>query len=156
MNYLHKSRLMRSPSCLCVCLCIPLLNLNSWKNLCETWYVYHGTWAHLNGVIKISLPSVPTLQPLKFLRQNINIAWAPIPIFMKLGTYEYIMPREAISTAYFINPLDQWYQYYSLSPCRGNNRNVTLGPESTVMELGTYIIPPESISTANFINPPLQ
>jgi hypothetical protein len=32
--------------------------LNAWTNLYETWYVYHGTWAHLNGVFHKSLPSV--------------------------------------------------------------------------------------------------
>jgi hypothetical protein len=25
--------------------------------LCETWYLYRGTWAHLNGVLRKSLPS---------------------------------------------------------------------------------------------------
>jgi hypothetical protein len=40
---------MRSPCSLC----IPLYYLlNAWTNLYETWYVYHGTWAHLNGLIK--------------------------------------------------------------------------------------------------------
>jgi hypothetical protein len=29
--------------------------LNSWTNLYETWYVYHGTWAHLNDVLHKSL-----------------------------------------------------------------------------------------------------
>jgi hypothetical protein len=32
--------------------------LNSWTSLNETWYVYHGTWSHLNGVLHKSLPSV--------------------------------------------------------------------------------------------------
>jgi hypothetical protein len=32
--------------------------LNGWTNLYETWHVYHGTWAHLNGVLHKSLPSV--------------------------------------------------------------------------------------------------
>jgi hypothetical protein len=36
--------------CLCVCVSSPILN--AWTNLYETWYVYHGTWAHLNGLIK--------------------------------------------------------------------------------------------------------
>jgi hypothetical protein len=62
---------------------------------------WHANWHCVNGpyvcvcAIKTSLPSViPTLQPHKFLRQNLNIAWMPVPIFMKLGTY--IMPCEAI------------------------------------------------------------
>jgi hypothetical protein len=31
--------------------------LNAWTRLYETWYVHHGTWAHINGVIHKSLPS---------------------------------------------------------------------------------------------------
>jgi hypothetical protein len=31
---------------------------NAWTNLHETWYVYHGTWADLNGLLHESLPSV--------------------------------------------------------------------------------------------------
>jgi hypothetical protein len=32
--------------------------LNAWTNLHETWYVYHGIWAHLNGVLHESCSSV--------------------------------------------------------------------------------------------------
>jgi hypothetical protein len=32
--------------------------LNALTNLYETWYVYHGTWAHLNGILHKSLPLV--------------------------------------------------------------------------------------------------
>jgi hypothetical protein len=32
--------------------------MNAWTSLSETRYVYHGTWAHLNGVLYKSLPSV--------------------------------------------------------------------------------------------------
>jgi hypothetical protein len=39
-----------------------------------------------------------TLQTLKFLWQNLNIAWTLVPIYMKLGLF--IMPHEAVSTAY--------------------------------------------------------
>jgi hypothetical protein len=31
---------------------------NGWTKLYATRYVYHGTWAHLNGVLHKSLPSV--------------------------------------------------------------------------------------------------
>jgi hypothetical protein len=34
---------MRTSCCLCVS---PIYFLNAWTNLYETWYVYHGTWAH--------------------------------------------------------------------------------------------------------------
>jgi hypothetical protein len=44
---------------LCVCLCITAYQLlNVWTNLYETWYLYNDNWAHLNGVLHKSLPSV--------------------------------------------------------------------------------------------------
>jgi hypothetical protein len=80
----------------------------------EPWYIYHATWAHLNGALCESFSSlIPTLQPFEFLRQNLNIAWTPIPIFMKLS--KYIMPHEAIPTTYLINSSHQQYRHCSLS-----------------------------------------
>jgi hypothetical protein len=32
--------------------------LNAWTNFYETWYVYHGNWAHLNSVFHKFFPSV--------------------------------------------------------------------------------------------------
>jgi hypothetical protein len=43
--------------CPYVCLS-PYQLLNAWTSLYETWYVYRGTWAHLNGVLYKSLPLV--------------------------------------------------------------------------------------------------
>jgi hypothetical protein len=36
----------------------PYETLNTWTNLCETWYVYRGTWANLSGVLHKFLLSV--------------------------------------------------------------------------------------------------
>jgi hypothetical protein len=55
-------------------------NLNIAQNACtslnETWFVYHATWSHLNGILHKSLPSVtPRLQPLKlyhFINFNLH------------------------------------------------------------------------------------
>jgi hypothetical protein len=64
---------MKSPSCLCL-------------------YVY------LNGAVHKFLKSVmPTLQPLKLLRQTVNIPQTHVPIFMKLGMYVHIMPPDIMS-----------------------------------------------------------
>jgi hypothetical protein len=100
--------------CMSVCLHVyPYQLLNAWTNIYETWYVYHGTWANLNGVIHKSLPIVILwLQHLEFLRQNLNIAWMPVVIFMKLGLW--IMPPEAFSTVYSTNHSHQQYQHCSL------------------------------------------
>jgi hypothetical protein len=32
--------------------------LNAWTSLYVTWYVFHGTWAHLNGALHKSPPSI--------------------------------------------------------------------------------------------------
>jgi hypothetical protein len=48
---------LRPPCCLCVCIS-PLSTFDYLANLYEPWYVYHGTWAHLSGVLHKSLPSV--------------------------------------------------------------------------------------------------
>jgi hypothetical protein len=42
----------------CVSVNPPCQLLNAWTNLYETWYIYHGTWAHLNGILHKSLPSI--------------------------------------------------------------------------------------------------
>jgi hypothetical protein len=54
---------MRSPCCLCVYVS-PHQSLNVWTYLYETWYVYHGTWAYLNGVYLYVYPPIVTRQPL--------------------------------------------------------------------------------------------
>jgi hypothetical protein len=54
----NESRLVRSPCCLCVCQSPPYKLLNAWTNLYETWYVYYGTWTHLNCILHKSFPSV--------------------------------------------------------------------------------------------------
>jgi hypothetical protein len=78
----NKIRLMRSRCCLCAY--PPQQLLNTWTNLYDTWCIHHGTCAHLNGLLCKSFPSVIlTLQPLP--KQNVHIAWTPIPILMKLG-----------------------------------------------------------------------
>jgi hypothetical protein len=54
----RKIRLMRSPCCLYVHVFPSSQLSHAWASLYETWYVYYGTWAHLNGVLHKSLPSV--------------------------------------------------------------------------------------------------
>jgi hypothetical protein len=52
---------MRSPCCLCGPVNNPpplYINFECWTNPYETWYVYHGTWAHLNGILQKSPPLV--------------------------------------------------------------------------------------------------
>jgi hypothetical protein len=51
--------------CLCICvsrflyICIsPYQLLKVWANFYVPWYVYHGTWTHLKGVLNNFLPTV--------------------------------------------------------------------------------------------------
>jgi hypothetical protein len=34
------------------------VSMNTWTYIYETWYAYHGSWAHLNGILHKSLSSV--------------------------------------------------------------------------------------------------
>jgi hypothetical protein len=56
------SRLPKMSLChlhaVCVSVYPSFQRLIAWTNLYETWYVYHGTWAHLSGVLHKSLPSL--------------------------------------------------------------------------------------------------
>jgi hypothetical protein len=65
---------MTSPHYLCLSVYRPYQVLNAWTSLDETWYVYHdGNWAHLNGVLCKSLPSVFVsvyVSPSNFARQR--------------------------------------------------------------------------------------
>jgi hypothetical protein len=55
-------------------LAVPL-RLNDSINLYETWYVYHGTSAHLNGVHHNSPPiSSTNITTPKFIKENLIIA----------------------------------------------------------------------------------
>jgi hypothetical protein len=48
---------MRSPCCLCVYVS-PLSTLNAWTIFYESWYIYHGNWAYLSGLLNKFLPPV--------------------------------------------------------------------------------------------------
>jgi hypothetical protein len=54
-SWRNKFRLMDHLS---VCVYIPLLILNAWNNINETWYAYRGSWSHPKGVLHKSLSSV--------------------------------------------------------------------------------------------------
>jgi hypothetical protein len=42
----------------CVSVYSPYQPLNVWTNFYETLYVYHGAWAHIDGILHKSLPLV--------------------------------------------------------------------------------------------------
>jgi hypothetical protein len=79
--WINEISLRRSPCCLCACVSMrPLLSLlNGWTSFYETWYVHHGTWAHLIGTLFESLPSLclhvyPPFVARQWLSNNITAA----------------------------------------------------------------------------------
>jgi hypothetical protein len=54
----------------CFCLCIPPFQL--WIGLYETWYFYHGKWAHLNGVLRLQ-----NMLPLGCLQSVTSHVYSP-------------------------------------------------------------------------------
>jgi hypothetical protein len=82
----------------CSSVCVSLLKTFECLNqsLWNLVYVYHDTWEHLNEVLQKSLPTVIlSFELLWVLRHNFNVAWTPLPIFVKLVMY--ITLHEAIS-----------------------------------------------------------
>jgi hypothetical protein len=63
----------------CVPVYPPYKLLNAWTNLYETWYVYHSTWVHLNGILHKSLPRLclyvyPPIVARQRLGKNVTAA----------------------------------------------------------------------------------
>jgi hypothetical protein len=87
----NKSRLMRSSCCLCVCVSA---SINFWRP--EPVFMKLGTWAHLNGVLHKSLPSVcvsvcfPPIVARQRLARNVTAAvntQAPIEKLLNASFY---------------------------------------------------------------------
>jgi hypothetical protein len=69
---------MLSSCCLVACVFVysPLSTLNSWNNFHESWYVYHGTWSHLNDILHKSLLSgcmSSCVSPWQQLGKNVTV-----------------------------------------------------------------------------------
>jgi hypothetical protein len=78
---------------------------NFWMPNLSVWDLVFISYQLRNSLISLTSNT-------KFLRQNLNIAWTPVPIYMKLGKH---MPAEPISTAHFTTPFHQLHQQHSLS-----------------------------------------
>jgi hypothetical protein len=89
---------MRSPCCLCVCVS-PYELLNARPSLYENWRVYHGTWAHLNGALHGSLPSL-CLYPSTVARQRLG-KHSPAAMNTRNGKRNY-WARRFLNSPYFI------------------------------------------------------
>jgi hypothetical protein len=56
------------PNLSCPCVCVsPLVIVVFLKQIYETWHIYHGTWAHLNGLLLKFLPSLSVSVCVLFL-----------------------------------------------------------------------------------------
>jgi hypothetical protein len=81
-----KSRLMRWP-CLCLYVYLPVTtfacqNQSLWNLIFISWHLSSSQWHH-NSLLSV----IPTSKRLKFLRQNLNTDWMPVPVFTKLDMY---------------------------------------------------------------------
>jgi hypothetical protein len=63
----------------------------------------------------------------------------------------YIMPPEAISTAYLGNPSPYQFQHYNLSNCRDSYLKITWPPKP-VMKFDMNVMPSETIIVVHLIN----
>jgi hypothetical protein len=97
----------------------PLPLLNAWTNVCETWYVHYGTWAHFNGVLHKSLPSVCLDEyPLVFARQrfgeNVTASTntqAKIEILLDASFYTRFVSYQRKIGGWFFPELDAKFQH---------------------------------------------
>jgi hypothetical protein len=143
---------------LSVCLCISYILLNVWTNLYETWYVYHGTWAHLNGVFHKFLPSVcqyvyPFIVARQWAGKNVaaamnthkttelldaSISMRSVPYQRKVG--DYIFPELLVL---FVIILDHKRERYSSHPLNFGviNSSCNNGHELIYRNKLTLIIP---------------
>jgi hypothetical protein len=123
---------MKWPCCLCLYVYLPMTTFACLTSHCETLYLHHGTWARLSSIIYNSLQSIISpLKPPKFLRQNLNIDWMDVPVFMKLDMYISCYPKP-----------HQWHTWWiplisnttlSLSNCSGNTLITTCMLEPIVL-----------------------
>jgi hypothetical protein len=82
---------------LCILLYLPL---NAWTDPCETWFVCHGTWAHLSGVFQNSLPSV-----------SVSVCVSLLLLLSKGSVYTFPLQR-------IHETKDCWTRRFLWSPCR--------------------------------------
>jgi hypothetical protein len=115
--------------------------------------VYLSTRGHLNSAFPKFLPSViPTLQPLKFLRRNLNSAWTHVSVFMKL----HMCHMKPSPGALYKSHSSAIPIHCILSNCSDNKLYTTWMLESNVIKNFIHIMPPEANSTAWLINPSRQ
>jgi hypothetical protein len=94
----------------------PIYFLNAWTTLYESWYIlYHGTWAHLNGVLHKTLPSVcvPVCVPLLSLLGNSSVK---------------TLPRQRIHTQQWKNC---WMRRFLCLPCSNKESRQLVLPRTS-------------------------
>jgi hypothetical protein len=107
---------------------------------------------HLSDILHKSLRAViPTIQPLKLLRQTLNITWIPESVIMKHGLYISCHLRSSQWHTPQILPISNT-NTANLWDCRGKNLSIIWMPKPIPMKCDTYIMPCEAISMVYFIN----
>jgi hypothetical protein len=127
----NKSKFTWSPCSLCLRI-PPYQILITWPNLYKTWYVYHGTWADLNGVLHKFLPlaCAPVYVSLLSFLDNSSVKhyrgneyrrddWRIIRRVVFFAVHivskesrQLVLPR-TLSIIYISSSTDVWNYYYS-------------------------------------------
>jgi hypothetical protein len=104
----------------------PYQRLNGWTSLYETRYVYHGTWAHLNGVLHKSLISVclsvyPTIIARQWLGKNVTAATnihATVKELLDSSFYMLWLPCNCLAVAVsFGSTIPAFNRHYNMYIC---------------------------------------
>jgi hypothetical protein len=111
---------MRSPCCLYVC-APPNQLTNNWTKLYDTWYVYQGTWSHLNGVIHKSLTSASV--SVYVARQQLRIH---VPAAINTRNNRRIIGRVIFCTVPVVSKERAWVSMHPFIVARKRfGKNVT-------------------------------
>jgi hypothetical protein len=89
--------------------------LNAWTNVYETWYPYHGTWAHLNGVLRKFLRPVCVsicVSPLSLLG-NGSVNTFPRPRRIVVGVVFYAFHIVSKESRRLVLPITFCYHFVS-------------------------------------------
>jgi hypothetical protein len=89
---------MRPPCCASVYPYILPSTFESLTNVYETWCVYHGTWAHLNGVLHKSFPSV-----------CVSLCVSPLSVLCNGSVNTSPQQRIHATIKSFVVPFSMWF-----------------------------------------------
>jgi hypothetical protein len=151
------------PVCLSVYVCVfPPLTFESLASLYETSCVCHGNWAHLNGALHKSLPSVcvPACVFLLMLQDNSSVKCNPpfdarqqlgahVPSAMNTRNNRNIVGRIIFYAVCVVSEESLWISLYVPVPLLGNSSVKTLPWRRRIV--GSVVLHAARVVTKEFI-----